>query len=527
MQSSRAISSRPTKRSASVSFVDDSVHARDQSTHDISHVLARTAEWPAFRHHAALWLILAGITALLVLTPGVSVAIYEPRLSIAVGSVCGVIGLALLQLGVARFKVLRRPLDLYTGLGFGVLAIKNLFAAWAPLRADDAERSLERAASFLLLLHAVAAALFLYGLARSRQHSQATTIWPRCLGRGCALMLVLSMAGVVLSQTGALPPLLDEVARETLVSTKSIDDFLPGQRMPLVIANVLIAAVFMLSAIGYAAEARRLRDPHIAALGGALILIFFAQAWAVPFPSLPAEYVAVGDAFRLVGYGLLLSNVLWRTAQDVASMATRNERLRLSRELHDGLAQQLGVLRLRLGRVADATGPTDQRWRDLDVAQRMLESASVEARRTIATLRTGRVTWQDFEQALAAFSAEFSVTHEVEARVQVESCDLTLDSLLQADVLRILQEAFGNAVRHGGAKRITALVTIEGTELRLRVRDNGRGFDPAKARRGVGLHSMTERAERRGGYLVVDSVPDQGASIEAWVPLYSSRPLAV
>ena len=474
---------------------------------------------PAGSRYVALWIALSCVTAILVLAPGLPVAIYDPRLSVAAGSVIGAIGLALLQLGLLRFKVLHQRIDLYAGLGFGVLAFSNLFAAWAaPI--IGSEFALERMTYFLLLARAMAAALFLRGLATSQPPERVTArISSGWLGPVCGVVLCTLAIGIVFSQDVALPTLLDVAARELLASHAPIVDLLPGQRPLLVVADALLALAFLVSALGYTSEGHRLRDPHIAALAVGLIFICFGQVHTVLFPLLPTEYLAIGDIFRLAAYALVLSNVMWRTAKDFAAVASQRERVRLSRELHDGLAQHLAILRLRLGRVAEDPTLLDHPSYDLQVALRVLENASIEARRAVATLRSEDVPWEEFEQALAALASEFSLTHDLDARVWTRSSDLHLDGQLQADVLGILQEAFSNASRHGEAKRIDAVVKSVGDDLLLTVRDRGRGFDPAHARRGVGLRSMVERVEQRNGTLIIDSAPGRGTRIRGWLPL--------
>jgi signal transduction histidine kinase len=501
------------------------LHAlRPRPSSTVSSDLGSVEEIPDSGQYAALWTALACITALLVLVPGIPVAIYQPRLSVAVGSISGVVGLALVQLGLLRFRVLRRPIDLHTGLAFGWLALGNLFAAWNPLPAANGELALEHAAYFLLLTRAAAAALFLTGFASTQRHERGSSWrWSGWLGLVCASIFGLLAIGALLDGDNRLPALLDPSAHQLLATGQSVTDLLPGQRPPLVLGNLALASVLLISAIGYTRESQRLRDTHIAALGAGMILIFFDQVNTVLFPRLPVDYVSAADGFRLVAYGLLLSNIMWHTGQDFAATATHNERMRLSRELHDGLAQQLAMLRLRLGRVAEITTMSDERSHDLEVAQRVLDSASMEARRAIAALRLEDVRWEDFEQALEAFAAEFSLTHELDGRVWAEDSDARLDSQLQADVLRILQESFSNAARHGHAKRIDAVVGLKGNALHMTVQDDGSGFDVRLARRGVGLRSMAERVERRNGTLAVDSVPGQGTRIQAWLPLEARR----
>jgi signal transduction histidine kinase len=479
---------------------------------------------PRTRRYIALWLALACITAIVILAPSVPVAIYQPRLSVAIGAVSGVIGLALLQLGLLRFRVLRRPIDLHIGLAFGVLATGDLFAAFAASPVNAGTVPLENAYYFTLLVRAIAIALFLLGLASTYETLGA---WSTRIGRVCAALFGVMAFALIFSSDDNLPPLVDPSVRTLLASGQPIPDLLPGQHPTLVLANVALSVALLACASGYTGAAHRLRDSHLAALGAGLVLIFFGQVQAILFPSLPTEYVASGDLFRLVAYGLLLSYVMSQTAQDFAATATHNERLRLSRELHDGLAQQLAMLRLRLGHVTELTTPSDPRSHDLEVAQRVLESATSEARRAIAALRYESVPWDHFGSALFAFSEQFSLTHDVDARVWIEPSQLLLDSQVQGDVLRILQEAFSNAARHGQAKRIEAVMAPRGDALSVTIWDDGTGFDPAHAARGVGLRSMAERVELQHGRLVLTSRAGSGTKIQAWLPLRASAPESI
>jgi len=497
-------------------------HARSTGGPGIAGLLsAPGSRVPPTRRYVALWLVLASITAIVILVPSVPVAMYQPRLSVAIGAVSGVIGLGLLQLGFLRFRVLRQPIDLYVGLAFGVLATSDLFAAVAASPALVGIVPLENAFYFILLTRAAAVALFLSGLASTHETHGAWSTW---IGHVCAALFGVIAVAIVFSSTDLLPPLVDPSVRALLASGQPIPDLLPGQHPILVLANVTLSIAWLACAIGYTRAAHRLGDSHLAALGAGLVLIFFGQVHAIPFPALPSEYVASGDLFRLAAYGLLLSYVMSRTARDFAATATHNERLRLSRELHDGLAQQLAMLRLRLGHVTELTTPSDPRSHDLEVAQRVLESATSEARRAIAALRSESVPWEYLKSALLAFSEEFSLAYDVDAHVRIEPSQVRLDSQVQADVVRILQEAFSNAARHGQAKWIEAVIAARANALSITVRDNGTGFDPADAERGVGLRSIAERVERRHGRLELTSSAGSGTKIQAWLPLHASAP---
>lgn len=88
-------------------------------------------------------------------------------------------------------------------------------------------------------------------------------------------------------------------------------------------------------------------------------------------------------------------------------------------------------------------------------------------------------------------------------------------------ILLLFKEAFTNAVRHSGATRLAVEVRVEGGELRLRVADNGRGFDAGATRPGHGLHSMRTRAVEVQAVLDIDSTPGRGTTISVRVPLAS------
>ena len=498
--------------------VDDREHAPPLPSFGDESVVVHSLWW-----YVCLWLLLACVTATVLAFREIPSAVYEPRVSIAVGSVSGVVGLALLQLGVLRFRALRRGIDLYTGMAFGALAIANLYRAWVPI-VTGASISLDVSALSIMLMRAFACAIFLWGLlsttaVRSGSYPLA---WSAFLSRAGAAMLAAVLAAILISELQHLSPLLHPSTRELLANGQPIDDMLPGQEPLLVFANAVLSLALLVSTVGYTAEAHRLRDPHIGALAVVLMFLFFGELNRVFVPALPVQYVSAGDIVCLSGYLLLLCNLMWRTAKEFAASALRNERMRLSRELHDGLAQQLAILHLRLGRLAEATAPSDPRAHDLAVAQRVLETAAVEARGAIAALRSERIRWDNFADWLLTVSNEFSTRYDMEARVSVEPSELEIDTQLQVDVLRILQEAFSNAARHGRAKCIEATAVPEGTILHVTIRDDGTGFDAAHVRGGVGLRSMIERAQRRNGTFVIQSSPGYGTEIQLRLPVGAS-----
>jgi signal transduction histidine kinase len=487
---------------------------------------------PAARHvrllspraYAALWLALLLGTAAIALLPDVPVAAPNPRLAVAVATVAGAVGLALLHLGALRYGILGHPLDLFAGLAFGTLALANLVVRLAaPITGADLGQ-LETAAFLLLFSRTAAALLFLVGLIYPHaiiQPDERRRVGWR-LGGTVALTLVLGGAAIAAAgHYGYLPDTVAPSTEEIVQGGTIIVDALPGQAPWLLVVNSAIGLLLLLSTLGYVTLARRLRDPHLASLALALTLLFFNQLHSLLFPPVAVDYVSTADGFRLAAYLLLLYSLVGRVGGEIRERAGQDERLRLSRDLHDGLAQQLSLLNLRLNRATDPDRAPASASRDLAAARRLVEAALLDARQAIRALRSGAVTWEEFSRTVSNFAEEFGQNHDVEVEVEASGQAPPLEAAFQVEVLRILHEACSNAVRHGAATRITVQLSAREEEVCLEVHDDGSGFDPDRRapEAGVGLNSIQERLAPRGGTLRVCSAPGKGTAVHAHVPL--------
>ena len=198
------------------------------------------------------------------------------------------------------------------------------------------------------------------------------------------------------------------------------------------------------------------------------------------------------------------------------------ERTRLAVELHDSLSQCLGGLAFQLAAakslVSDGA-PTAGRC--LDAAERMLQSSRTELQRCLFDLRGDALDEPDFSKAVARAAAPVSGESHVEVRIDVRR-DRMDDTVAHAAIC-IVRELVSNALRHGGATRVTVTGGERGGALALEVRDDGRGFDPA-ARPGpaeghYGLEGVRERVRRLGGSFRIESAPGAGAAAFAELPL--------
>ena len=210
-----------------------------------------------------------------------------------------------------------------------------------------------------------------------------------------------------------------------------------------------------------------------------------------------------------------------RQAQRLA--AAEAERRRWARELHDETLQSLGALRIGLSTAGRSDEPKLLR-QAMRAATEQLEEGIANLRALITDLRPAALDELGVRAAIEAL-AERGARRALEVDVDVELAHerglapTRLDPELETALYRIVQEALGNAVKHGGARRAVVEIREEPTTVRLSVRDDGGGFDPAAHTSGFGLLGMRERVDLHGGELSIDSAPGSGTQVTASLPV--------
>ena len=270
--------------------------------------------------------------------------------------------------------------------------------------------------------------------------------------------------------------------------------------------------LYATAAIGFLVRSARERDSLLVWVALSASLAGLARLNYFLFPSLYSEWVYVGDAFRLAGYVALLigiSREMLAYQRGAADAAVFEERRRLARELHDGLAQELSFLRTEGARLS---GTSDRGVLRMATAA---ERALGEARMAISALT--RPLDEPLDVTLQR-AAEI-VAVRMDARVEL-TCSGSPDvpTADRQSLERIVREATSNAVRHGQASVVR--IEIDATDgLRVRITDDGRGFDTSAdpRRDAFGLVSMRERAEAMGGDLRITSKPGEGTTVEVLV----------
>jgi signal transduction histidine kinase len=234
-------------------------------------------------------------------------------------------------------------------------------------------------------------------------------------------------------------------------------------------------------------------------------------------------YSCFGLALLLVAvslYGVAMRQMQARMAAVVA------ERSRLAREIHDTLAQGLAGISMQLESVAETlVSSPEEAQAHLDRARTLARGSLTEARRSVWELRPRALDDGDLVKCLAAVVDQHR-DRPLPVRLAVKGESARLAAETESNLLRIAQEAITNAVRHAQAGAVEVELAFGRTDLALRVRDDGRGFEvPAVGTTlngHFGLLGMHERAERIGGRLSLVSRPGQGTEVSVSVPMSSA-----
>jgi ligand-binding sensor domain-containing protein/signal transduction histidine kinase len=244
---------------------------------------------------------------------------------------------------------------------------------------------------------------------------------------------------------------------------------------------------------------------------------YFYQTWWFYMLGVAAVALAVLGFFGL--------RVRRMRAQFSAVLAERN---RMAREIHDTLAQGFVGIGLQLKAVERAL-ERDPRsaMPHLELARSMVRHSLAEARRTVWNLRSHALETSDLVTVLRDTARQMTEGTGVRAEVRWEGEARPLSGDIENNILRLCQEALTNAMKHAQAKEIVIELGFDADCVRLRVRDDGRGFDTAaspSARDGhFGLTGMRERVEQMKGRFSVYSRPDEGTRIEAAIPVREGK----
>jgi signal transduction histidine kinase len=245
------------------------------------------------------------------------------------------------------------------------------------------------------------------------------------------------------------------------------------------------------------------------------------------FPILVLAYIFAEAMFRVLGR--LQAEALARE-QDILTMsAVMQERARLSRELHDGVAQLVAHLLLRLDTIKELVEA--DRHQEAEAELERLHGVADEIYEDIGESITGlrtNVAERGLIRALQDYVDQFEERHQIPVSLRADDAADQLPPLAAFQLFRLIQEALTNVRKHAAARRATVTLTSDGPDrLRVVIADDGQGFTPGSQRSGkarpLGLTSMRERVEALGGTFRVNSQPGSGTRVTATIPILRPR----
>jgi len=230
------------------------------------------------------------------------------------------------------------------------------------------------------------------------------------------------------------------------------------------------------------------------------------------------------DLAQALANQAMLSIQLARLSSQSRQGAVLDERNRMARDIHDTLAQGFTsvIAQLEAARGAFSLRKTNLASSHVDRAAELARYGLQEARRSVQALRPQALEAQPLAGALEELIQQMTTGTTLRSTFTVAGELGALPSDWETHLLRIGQEALSNALRHAQATQFEGRLQGAATELRLTLRDNGRGFNPSNRGEGLGLRGIQERTQAMGGRSMIESTPGEGTTVTIVLPLNSS-----
>src|SRR6478672_1863185 len=433
--------------------------------------------------------LLGATLALFVTYPGLRPTFELPQVRLVLDTMVALAAVLVAVLAGVRFSVDGRRLDWLLCAGFSLAAGSTFCFGIAPVLGGQALHRREQWAWIsggLLAGALIAAAAFARRrtIARRRELMELLVVVP------AALLLIWMFVD---SFGSALP------------SLTSSDRIQP----PLLTAALAVRALISLVAVvgfGLRYRARGNDLDRWLALGATLSL--FADLHYVFAPLVSNRVVSTGDFLRLVAYAVLLVGV-WRAIRYAEfGRAVAEERARVAREIHDGLAQYLFAISTHATMLESGADPEQT----LPQLKQAAAAAQQEARFAILALSSASGT-APFDAALRRYVDFLTADGQLAVDLEIdENVRLAPDE--QIEVFRIVQEGLANARKHAGARNADVKIELRGDERVVTIVDDGAGFDDDTVSTGQGLRNMKARSASIGGGFRLRSEPGRGTALE-------------
>ena len=276
----------------------------------------------------------------------------------------------------------------------------------------------------------------------------------------------------------------------------------------LTVATSFLALLALVAVIGFAVRYRAHGEDLDSWLALGATLTLFAELHYVLTPHVSSDFISQGDFLRLLSYGLLLVGV-WRAISFAEfGRAVAEERARVAREIHDGLAQYLFAISTHAS-MLESGASLEQTLPKLKEAA---AAAQQEARFAVLALSSASGT-APFDAALRRYVEFLAADGVLEVDVEIDPAILLAPDE-QIEVFRIVQEGLANVRKHAGAERAEVWIGQRLGRRIVSVSDDGAGFDGVDAAAGQGLKNMRLRAKTIDGGFALRSRPGRGTALE-------------
>jgi signal transduction histidine kinase len=220
------------------------------------------------------------------------------------------------------------------------------------------------------------------------------------------------------------------------------------------------------------------------------------------------QQVSQADFLRVVAFAVLLVGA-WRAIRAAEfGRAVADERARVAREIHDGLAQYLFAVSASAS-MLESGGPPETLIRQIKDAA---AAAQQEARFAILALSSASGS-APFDAALRRYVDVLTADGAIEVELEIDP-RMRLDTDEQIELFRIVQEGLANARKHAGATRVDVRIAIEEGRRLVTIVDDGRGFEGGEAAAGQGLRNIRARTASIGGDFRLLTRPGRGTALE-------------
>jgi signal transduction histidine kinase len=205
-------------------------------------------------------------------------------------------------------------------------------------------------------------------------------------------------------------------------------------------------------------------------------------------------------------------------ADDVEQLIIKNERSRISRDIHDGLGHTLTSLNIQLD-VAKTMLDKDYNVAKeaLNIAKDLASDSLSDVRRSVHMIRDQEGVPFNLSEAVTKLATRARNSHGLKIDLSIDAPELPL--FKAHNLFCIVQEALTNAQRHAQATSIKIIFDNKSDQLKVHILDDGIGFAQKNELPGLGLRSMNERAQGVGGTLEIDSAPGDGTKVCLTMPL--------